>query len=33
MRLHLDRNHLSHLDGNSIAMVLTALFVVFVLVY
>jgi hypothetical protein len=33
MRLHLDRNHLNHLDGNSIALVLIALFIVIVLVY
>lgn len=33
MRLHFDRNHLNHIDGNSIAIVLIALFIVFVLVY
>jgi F0F1-type ATP synthase membrane subunit b/b' len=33
MRLHLDRNHFNHLDGNSIALVLIAFFIVLVLVY
>jgi hypothetical protein len=33
MRLHLDRNQLSHLDGNSIALVLIAFFIVIALVY
>jgi hypothetical protein len=33
MRLHLDRNQFGHLDGNSIALVLIALFIVIVLVY